>query len=285
MATITWLDVNTDWNNTANWSTGAVPTTGDEVIIGSGSSDISTNVDQNAVTLTALRVGEDYNGKIGTSSAPLKINATEFSFAGQGSANYIRGEFDTVTVLNGAATSTMLDIFGDATSGTISSNGITTLRVMGGRGTINIQDGTVTTLEVVGASNAKVVLASAVDNFANLTMDGGQVETSTNIGTKAIILGGSLTVAGSATAAEVECYDGGTVKYNSSGTLTTLDQFGGTFNALDNTSASFAITNSTIYKGATIRLDNALQNVVLSNPMLIQGGDIRFPPGSQVTVG
>ncbi len=285
MATITWLDASSDWGSTSNWSTGSVPVTGDEVIIASGSKDITTNVDQNAVTLVALRVGENYTGKIGTQAAPLKINATDVSFAGQGSSNYIRGEYVTVTVLDGAATSTMLDIFGAATSGTISSNGITTLRVMGGRGTVNVQDGTVTTLEVIGANSAKITLASAVDNLANVTMDGGTVETSAAIGTKAICLGGTLKIAGTATVAELECYDGGSVKYNTSGTLTTLDQFGGTFSALDNNASSFTITNSTVYEGATIRLDNSLQNVNLANPMLVQGGDVRFPSGSQITVG
>ena len=284
MATRTWLDVSGDWEATANWSDATVPVTDDDVVIGSGTQDITTNVDQNTVTLASLRIGDNYTGKIGTSSAPLKINSVDVSFAGQGSANYIRGEYVTVTVTDGAATPTMLDIFGAATSTPITSNGITTLRVLGGRGTINIQDGTLTTLEMIGASSTKITLASAVDNLANITMDGGTLETRTNIGTKAIVLGGTLKVLSTATAGEIECYDGGDVKYNTSGTLTTLEMYGGTFSLLDNTAATVAITNSTMYEGAIIRLDNSLQNVNLSNPMTIQGGEVRFPPGSTITV-
>jgi phage baseplate assembly protein gpV len=92
-------------------------------------------------------------------------------------------------------------------------------------------------------------------------------------------------VTGAATAAEIEIYDGARVDYNSSGTITTLEAFGGTFSLLDNTTSSVTITNSTMYEGSTLRLDNSLQNVTLANPMTIQGGDLRLPPGSEITLG
>lgn len=284
MATRTWLGASADWTSTSNWSASTVPVSGDDVVIASGSQDITTNIDQNGVTLASIRIGDHYSGSIGTASAKLIINATEMSYAGLGSANFIKGEFTTVTVLDGAATSTMLDIEGAALSGTISSSGIGTLRCLGGRGTLNISAGALPAVEMVGASSLNLTIAAGCTGLLTVVMDSGTLTCPTSIATKATVLGGSLEISGTATAAEVEQYDGATVKYTSSGTLTTLEVFGGTFTMLDNTSATVAITNATIYEGATIRLDNALQNVNLVNPMTVQGGDIRFPSGSTITV-
>tara|TARA_Y100000593_G_C4280748_1_gene322627 strand:+ start:505 stop:1362 length:858 start_codon:yes stop_codon:yes gene_type:complete len=285
MAVREWQDVDGDWTNTANWSDATVPVTDDDVVIGSGTQDITTNIDQNTVSLASLKVGENYTGKIGTSSSKLIINATDFNFSGMGTSNYVKGEFVTVTVIDGATSTTMLDIEGYDGSTPIDTDGITTLRVLGGRGTVNISAGALAAIEMIGATRATVTVESDVTALATIVIDSGDVETATNIATKATCYGGTLTVTGSATAAEIELYDGGSVDYNSSGTITTLDVFGGTFSLLDNTAASVTITNSTMYEGSTLRLDNALQNVTLANPMTVQGGDLRLPPGSQITLG
>ncbi len=285
MATREWQDVDGDWTNTANWSDATVPVTDDDVVIGSGTQDITTNIDQNGVSLASLKVGENYTGKIGTSGTKLIINATEFTFSGMGTANYIKGEFVTVTIIDGASSTTMLDIEGYDGSVPIDTGGITTLRVLGGRGTTNISAGALAAIEAIGATRSTVTVESDVTALATIVIDAGEVETATNIATKATCLGGTLTVTGAATAAEIEIYDGASVDYNSSGTITTLESFGGTFSLLDNTESSVTITNSTMYEGSTLRLDNALQNVTLANPMTIQGGDLRLPPGSEITLG
>lgn len=70
MATRRWLDTSSDWNATANWSGGAVPTTGDTVHILEGSRTIDTNLPGSTagVDYAALVVGPNFAGKIGTST-------------------------------------------------------------------------------------------------------------------------------------------------------------------------------------------------------------------------
>jgi hypothetical protein len=68
-----------DWNNTANWSGGAVPVTGDDVLLFSGNANIDTNLNQSAVTLASLTIGMGFTGTIGTTSADLQISATKWT--------------------------------------------------------------------------------------------------------------------------------------------------------------------------------------------------------------
>lgn len=53
------------WNDPDNWSTGAVPVSSDDVIIGDSSVPILWGLDQNAVALASLTVRQSYTGKIG----------------------------------------------------------------------------------------------------------------------------------------------------------------------------------------------------------------------------
>jgi hypothetical protein len=65
------------WTNTANWSTGAVPVTGDSVFILQGNSDIQTNLAQSSVSLASLTIAGSFSGTIGSSTgAPLQIGCT-----------------------------------------------------------------------------------------------------------------------------------------------------------------------------------------------------------------
>lgn len=77
--TVYWLDVDGNWTNTANWSTGVVPGNGDTVYILGGIQNIATNLNQSAVTVASLIIGMGFTGMIGTSSTYLQIGATNWT--------------------------------------------------------------------------------------------------------------------------------------------------------------------------------------------------------------
>jgi hypothetical protein len=78
MATVVWLSTVTDgdYDSASNWSTGSVPTTGDDVWFNSGSADVTTGLTPSLVTYASFNVTQDYTGLIGTESSFLTINST-----------------------------------------------------------------------------------------------------------------------------------------------------------------------------------------------------------------
>ena len=76
-----------DWSTAANWSTGAVPVTNDDVIISDTAINICWGFAQSAVDLTSLRIMKSYTGKIGhdyrvfaTSADGATTNTTEVEY-------------------------------------------------------------------------------------------------------------------------------------------------------------------------------------------------------------
>ncbi len=63
------------WNNADNWSTGSVPVSSDDVIIGDSSVPILWGLDQNAVALASLTVRQSYTGVIGLPAASFATTA------------------------------------------------------------------------------------------------------------------------------------------------------------------------------------------------------------------
>ena len=128
MATKTWIGTDGAWGTAGNWSPSGVPVSSDDVYITSGSDNIDGS-DQSAVTLGRLVVGPKFTGDIATSGTKLQINATSLDYAGNGDSAYLDGTFTTATVQDTGTTSTALNL---------STGTITTLRAVGGRGTINV---------------------------------------------------------------------------------------------------------------------------------------------------
>jgi len=79
MADRYWLDVNGNFQDTSNWSGGAVPVDGDNIFILEGSQDIVTNVDLTGVSASdapaKLVIGDQFVGNIGTSGSPLAFDS------------------------------------------------------------------------------------------------------------------------------------------------------------------------------------------------------------------
>lgn len=194
------------------------PNANDDVFIGpkvsSGtavSHNISSGLDQSGVEIDDFVVLPTYTGKIGLSTEPLSIDmgdADLFRFEGRGTAHID---------VNDAAISP--DIIRTATA----SNGASGLYLSGSAiavatvegGSVEFNAATVTTLEARGGATVTVREDSTVttaNNRGTYTCNGNGVTLNNN--------GGTATINGGDAYTTVEC-TGGTVYYNSTGTLTT----------------------------------------------------------------
>lgn len=75
MAVRTWEGTSNDWADTGNWSGGAIPVDGDDVIFPStNSQSVTANVDRSSgdLNLHSIYVAPGYGGEIGTSASPLR---------------------------------------------------------------------------------------------------------------------------------------------------------------------------------------------------------------------
>ena len=226
-------------------------------------------------TLAALRIGPKIIADFGVSGgSAVTVTATVMDLSGQGVYQAFAGTQATVNVND-------MNMSEDAVhlSGTV-----TTLRVLGGNGIVNVADSaTATNIELLDAARAKIIVGTSVTN-SNITMSTGDIETSSNIATKADVLGGMLTVKGTATCAALDNHVTGLTTYNSSGTLTSLIVYGGKFDLSASTASSVTITNATLYEGATIDERSGLNNVVYTNGITMRGGVVLTDIARTLTV-
>jgi len=281
MATRTWSGaVDGDWSDLNNWVEAAVPVSTDNVYIVSGSVDID-GIDVNAVALASLTVGQQYTGSIGSSGTKLQISATNFDYSGQGTSMYIEGTFTTVTVQNTSTDENALNLYGD-------SDTIATLRILGGRGSINIAASCniTTVIEQIGADGVTTNIADSttIGGSCALTMDSGKMELNQAVPT-ITVFGGDLEAAlDTGTVTTLNQY-GGKIRWNPSAscTITTLTVYGGLFDSSDSTAPEFTITNATIYDG-TVRETSGIENATWTNPIAMEGGEVLWDSGREITV-
>ena len=269
---VTWVGgTSSVWTNTANWSPAQLPISGDSVFIVSGSVDI-TGVDQNLIVLARLVVGTKYSGSIGSSGTKLQISATDFDYSGRGDTCYIEGDFTTITVQETSTSANALNLYGAG------ADDITTLRILGGRGTVNVdasQD--VTTVEQIGADGVTLVIADSTDlTGASLTMDSGTVEANQAFPTMTIFGGDCICTFDTGTVTTFNQY-GGRVRWNPTAacTITTLTIYAGLFDSRDSTSPTYTITNCTIHEQGILDERSGLGNAIYSNAISVEGGEIK----------
>lgn len=221
MANNVWLDVDGNWTNTANWSAGTVPASGDTVYILSGVQAIATNLNQSAVTLTNLIVGMGFTGTIGTASAALQIGATNWTI-GQpttgtstgGGSGRIRIDFGSTafngTVLNTSSTSSDANLEPVRVTGTNAGN---VLNVLGGLVGVATTSPTLTsTLATINAVLGTLNLGFGVAWTTANVSSGAKLNTQTGGTTLTTSSGAIATIGGSAKVTTVNC--GGTVNLN-----------------------------------------------------------------------
>jgi hypothetical protein len=257
-----------DWGTAANWTPSGVPVSTDDVFFASGSQSVTGTLDQSAVTLDSLRIGNAYTGSIASSGAYLQINATVLDFTSGGQECWIDGAIPTVTVLGGVSSPNMLQLKGDPD----------TLRILSGSGTVTLASTgtTLDELEVFGADSISVVVPNGVTSLDNVQVDSGNISIGASVSTLVTLIGGTLKVTDSATAVTIN-QNGGTCDYQSSGTITTLNLFAGTFTVQNNVATSLTISNATMHEGSILDLRNGLDNMTMTAGV-IQHGGVYFPP-------
>ena len=264
----------TTWTADDNWS-GLHPGAGDIAVIADTSSAIA-GVDESATTLTALRVGSQFTGTIGTSGTNLQVNATTVDFAGRGGGCFLHGTLPTVNVNDGIKNDDMLQLKGD----------VGTLRILGGQGTVtlNASSTTLDDLEIIGAPSITVSVPTGVTSLDTVTMDSGEVTIGATGATTVEVFGGQLTYTDSATITTLEIHTDATCRYNSTGTITTLTVFGGAFDMRDSTASALTITNATMHEGGMINARNGLRSVTWTNGIVFHGGMLYPARGRTLTI-
>lgn len=276
MATRTWKASGTgDWGTAGNWEEGAVPVNGDDVFLLTGSQSVTAGLDQNTVALASLRIGPGYTGTIGTSSADLRIDATTLDFASGGTSAYLAGAYTNVIVKGGSGED-MLH-FGKTTA---ADSDIDNLRIVGGSvtGKVTVNNSTVLDdVYIQSAPAATLVIGTSVTSLDSINMDSGSV-TCGSACTTFNVDGGTLThTTGAVTTINIEGQ--GVVAYNSSGTITTLNVYGGLISFRDNVSNSVTITAGQVHTDGVIDLRNSLRNVGETNGITVYGGRIIYDHG------
>lgn len=279
MADKTWIGTDGAWGTAGNWSPSGVPVASDDVYIVSGSDDI-TGSDQSAVTLDSLTVGSQFTGSIGTSGTKLQINATEFDYSGNGTTAYFDGNLTTATIQNTSTDDDALHI---------STSTITTLRVLGGRGTIQLANSCTisTTIEQIGAEGATLTIAdgTTIGGSCTLTMDSGQVELNEAVPTVTTFGGELIATLDSGTITTLNMY-GGSVRWRptASCTITTLNLYSGLFDSRESLSTTYTITNTTVHENGSVDERSGLANAIWTNPINMEGGEILYDTGRTVTI-
>lgn len=141
MATVRWLGVSGDLSATANYSTGALPSAGDDFVIDAGSIDISSNLTAlSAIALKSWTVTTGFKGNIGGNGQSIVILAN-----------------------HGTTTSISISMSGAYiyASVTFSGSGDFTIGSTG-PGAFYLTGGTFASEKLVGGSSGKVYILSGV---------------------------------------------------------------------------------------------------------------------------
>ena len=253
-----------DWNTAANWLTGAVPTTGDHVYIdGRAANKIIYGLDQDAVTLASLHIGQGMIYEIGTLTYPLRVGAT-LLFIGEPAEDGSTAAGSALVNLN--LSSIQSTIHGYATRNT-GTSGYPPVQIAGthASNTATLKDGfygfgTSTphesyTMDVNVTGRAKVVLGTGgTVATVNVSKMGGEVLlkcAATTINQDA----GKLVTEG--TGAITTLKAGGEAVLNSTGTITNLYAEGSGVAKFTESAAARTVTNAFIVgPNAQILADN-----------------------------
>lgn len=280
MATAAWTNgaADGDFTNTANWTggsgTGGVPGAGDDVVIATGATDIDTNANGFAlVAINSLSVSPGFTGAFGSNAEKITFaSIADVDYSSYGPSGYIKSTMTDVRVKNGVAGDDYLHL----------DDTVTTLRVSGGRGTVTVDSATaLTNLYVLNARSASVVVSDNVTGFTLAEIDSGSVTFNVACGT-VDVNGGVLVWEGTGGASTKLTVNGGTVRYNSSGTIASLVGYAGVFDGTGNENPSVTFTAAEIHEGCTFDLRSGLRN--FASPVTYYGGVALWDAGQTVSV-
>lgn len=262
MATRTWLGADGNWANTANWSGGAVPVDGDDVVIDSGSVSITTGMNQSGISLKSLNITRGYTGSIGTAGDPLLINvdhasATACRIAMNRGYLYVNGSMTVPFRVDQCSGAGGVVLSGGTLAGTPAI-------VCGEVGTLRVTSGVTVSGDVI-TCGIGLMLEAAVSG--SVYMYRGTHAAYANIGT--LVLGASATLTTKTTAAITTGTLHGQANHvhDSSGTIGTLNALPGSYHKPGG-SKDYTITTLNRYAGSnvTTSVTGATVTVGTDNP-------------------
>jgi hypothetical protein len=273
------------WNLPANWSTGAVPVTGDDVVIQNSANPILYGLDQSAVTLASLSVDQSFTGTIGlprTNPAGyveyreqyLRIGATTITIGRGEGAGSGRIKINTlavqttISVLNtGSAAENGLKAV--LWKGTHASNAVRVTKGSFAAAAFAGETATLASLKegyrsnVAGDSDVRLGPGCTLTSCA-ITKLGGSLETNSSFSSLTQSGGETIILAGAPGTMTIQ---GGAVRYKSSGDYTAATIGNG--GELDFRQDLQARTggNTTLHKGSVLR--DPGKTVTFTNPIAL----------------
>lgn len=273
------------WSVAANWSTGSVPVSGDDVVIQNSANPILYGLDQTAVTLASLTIDQSFTGAIGLPRSGaggaveyrdryLKLGATQIVIGrgeGSGSGRIKIDTHSVQTTINVLNSGTPAD--GDAKAilwkGTHASNAV--LVGKGSFAAAHFADEAATLVSLKqgyrqnAASDSDVRLGPGCTlSSCAITKLGGVLEVNSSFAS--LVHGGGETViaAGSPGTLTIQ---GGAVRYKSGGAYTSATIGDGGELDFRQSMQPRTGANTTLTKGATLR--DPAKTVTFTNPIAI----------------
>jgi hypothetical protein len=245
-------------------------------VIDSGSKDILDGLGQSAVTLTSLTIRAAYTGKIGRPTlntsgyyeyraTQLAVSATTITIgqgngSGSGRVKLNVGTAQTAVTVHKTATTVEAGLAAFLFKGTHASN---VLNVYGGTVGVATFSGETATIATLRQTGGSVVTQSGV-TLTTIDKNGGTLETH-SAATTVTHRGGDMQIWSGAhtTINNLE----GTIKYNSTGTITTLNGYDGSETNFDDVNQARTITNTTLVAGA--KISDKAKTVTFTNPIAL----------------
>lgn len=261
-----------DVNNGDNWSGGSVPGAADDVLVENTSVSLLYNLDQLSGTLTSLTVGPNFNGKIGLPetangyaeyrSTYLQVHCTTVTIhGGQRKSNRIKidtGSVQTTLIVEDAATGEQRGLGAVVWKGTNSSNSVI----------------------AVGGSLSIAPFAGESADAANIRIGGSaKAWLGRNIsGTPDVDVSGTATVDADSVAIGTLDQDGATFDVRGTRAVTTVNLNRGTLRY----ESTGTITTANVGGRGIARLDTRkqLQSQTISTLNLNPGGNVQYVPGT-----
>jgi hypothetical protein len=259
-----------DWATAANWSTGSIPATGDDVTIdGRAANSIIYSLDQNAVVLASLLIAAAMIYDVGTTAGALKIGATLQEHGRLPDDGSTPGGSGLVNIDCGSNGFTA-EVFSTKNIGT---SGLAPLMLVGsGTNNLYISGGTVGFATAKPGQTGTLTLGVVGPAGKLTTGSGATVTTATNNG-------GRLYVNGAVTTLN---HNSGKTYTDGTGAITTLNQTLGTV-YLNNRASGDSIVTLNL-DGGTLDASGDPQDVSLTTTNW-NGGTIKRAASQAIDLG
>lgn len=282
MGVLGWLGGNTgnttDVNEPLNYSTGSLPTAGDDLYIEANPSGTDYPMAVNlsalaAVALASLNISQTFGQTIGTSSAYFQIKASTVNIGYQFGAISLANGSQRVKINLGSSAG-VINIYNSANSA--ADPNVSPIQLLGSALTsLNITSG----LVCMAVHPGETSTVATITNGGGLTLGAGVTVTTVNGSAGSTVLrsaattvnmeGGNLITAGTGAIGTMNIYATASATLYASGTITALNVVGKVDMSQD--AQAKTITTVTQSFGSSFNIDNGIKgSITITNPIIYQ---------------